>query len=175
MNKIRILVTLFLAAPLLAACSSKASKDVRSETSVFSVIAPATLVEQNQSIDTSSGKIDAHTYSVDINNITYVVAYTDFRDDVISHSTPEKMLNAARDSMITSIDGTLTLESAITLGEYPGRELMIAVQMADGNKGTLKAHVYLVKSRLFQVMVMSYQTDESNASIAKFFDSFKLK
>ena len=166
-----ILLYVLLAA-FLAGCSS--SGQFRSEAGRFSVKAPAALKEQPQSTDTSGGKIEAHTFLVEKNNITYVVAYTDFQEQTVNSGDPQTLLNNARDSMIGSLSGFLLQENIATVNNYPGRELSVAYTMPDGKTGVLMARVYLVKTRLYQVMTMSSDANYKDPSIAKFLDSFKL-
>ena len=168
-----VLVNILLAALLLAGCAPK-TKDFRSEAGKFSVKAPVTLEEQPQTINVSGGKVEAHTYLGEKDDIAYVVAYSDYRQEVVNQSTLDEMLNNARDSMISSANGKLILETRISLGDTVGREFTLDYEMLDGNDGTMKARIYLVKNRLYQVMVLADKANADAASITKFLDSFKL-
>jgi hypothetical protein len=159
---------------LLAGCASKL-KEFRSETGNFSVKAPALLEEQPQTVDTSSGKAEAHTYLAESDGILYVAAYSDFRDEIINQGNPEEFLNNARDSMLASLNGKLVLETRKSLEEYPGRELVVNMKMVDGTDGVMKARIYLVKNRLYQLMVIASTQDASAGTITQFLDSFKLR
>jgi hypothetical protein len=158
---------------LLAGCAGK-FKEFRSATSNFSVKAPAQLEEQTQTVDTDSGKAEAHTYLAESDGILYVAAYSVFRDEIINQGDPEEFLNNARDSMLASLNGKLVLETRKSLGDYPGRELVVDMKMADGTDGVMKARLYLVKNRLYQLMVMANTQDASAGTITTFLDSFKL-
>jgi hypothetical protein len=167
-------VLLVLLAALLAACSSSSPVESSSTEGRFSVIAPAALKEQPQTIDTSSGKTGSHTFLVEKNNITYVVAYTDFLAEIVTSGDPQYMLSNARDTMVSSIQGTLTTETNITLNKFPGRDMTVAIIMPDGLGGIMRAHIYLVGNRLYQVMVWTHKADAKDPSVARFLDSFKL-
>ncbi len=168
----RTLFILLLAALALSACSS--NRTFTSEAGNFTVTGPAALKEQPQSIEAGSGKLDAHTFTGEAANITYVVAYTDYQPDAISNLDSQQLLNNARDSMVRGTGGELLREGNLTLGDYPGRDITVFMAFDDGTTGNLRAHLFLVKDRLYQVMVMAHDADLKNASIDKFLDSFKL-
>jgi uncharacterized protein YceK len=171
-TKIIILITL-LTALFMTGCGAKL-KEYRSKSGNFSVKAPAQLAEQPQTVHTSSGKTEAHTYLAESDGILYVAAYSVFSDEIISQGTPEEFLNNARDSMLASINGKLVLETRKSLEDYPGRELVVDMKMVDGTDGVMKARLYLVKNHLYQLMVMA-DAEEANAeTITQFLDSFKL-
>jgi hypothetical protein len=171
-TKLIILITL-LTALILAGCAAK-FKEFHSEAGNFSVKAPVILAEQPQTIDMTSGKAEAHTYLAESDGFLYVAAYSVFRDEIINQGDPEELLNNARDSMLASLSGKLVLETRKSLEDYPGRELVVDMKMSDGTDGVMKARIYLVKNRLYQVMALVSKGDEDDVSITKFLDSFKL-
>jgi hypothetical protein len=166
-------IYLLLAALLLAACAPN-TKELSPQAGRFSVKAPVTLVEQLQTIDTGGGKIEAHTYTGEKDGISYVVAYTDFRQEIINQNDPLEMLNTARDTMLSSIKGNLLLETRLTLGDAVGRELILGYTASDGAERVMRARIYLVKNRLYQVIAVADKGQEMADSITKFLDSFKL-
>ncbi len=170
----RILYILLLVMSLLAACSSTVA--FRSEAGGFVVVAPVMLKEQPQAIDSSAGKIASHTFLGVKKDFTYVAAYTDYQEDALKNLPTETLLNNARDSMIASVVGFLLDEKSITINNYPGRDLSIAYTESGGTTRVISAHVFLVNTRLYQVMVFSSEAayKAKDASITNFLDSFKL-
>ena len=168
-----LLAKLLLVALILAGCASR-PKEFRSAAGKFSVEAPIPLKEQVQPIDTPAGKIDAHIFMAESKTIAYVVAYADYPEQVVSQSNPELVLNGARDGMVGNVNGKLVLETRITINNYPGREVVVDVKMPDGKDGTVKARLYLVKNRLYQVEVVTTKGEVAITTINSFLDSFKL-
>jgi hypothetical protein len=169
------LANLLLAALLLAGCGSSSKwKEFRSKVGNFSVKAPVALEEQPQSSDLSIGKASAHTYLAESDGILYAVAYTEFRQEIIDAGDPEEMLSNARDTMITSLSGELVLETRKSLGNFPGRELVVDTIMPDYKYGVMKARIYLVNNRLYQVMALVDKMNADTSAITRFLDSFKL-
>ena len=64
----------------------------------------------------------------------------------------------------------LTSEEKVSLDGNPGRSFSADA----GANGRLKARIYLVKNRLYQVFVGGSQDKVSDADAQKFLDSFKL-
>ena len=172
-TKIIILITL-LTALFMTGCGAKL-KEFRSKSGNFSVKAPAQLAEQPQTVDRSSGKTEAHTYLAERDGILYVAAYSVFNDEILTQGNPEGFLNNARDSMLASINGKLVLETRKSLRDYPGRELVVNMKMVDGTDGVMKARIYLVENRLYQLMVIAGTQDAGAETITQFLDSFKLR
>ena len=136
-----------------------------------SISMPSTPREEIQRVTTPAGDIDVRTFVFEQEDIAYSITYTDFPEALIATRDTEKMLDSARDGAISSVQGTLSAETKITLEEFPGRELRI--DMSDG-KHTAISRIYLVKSRLYQLSIAMPKEDSSSDDITKFFSSFKL-
>jgi hypothetical protein len=96
--------------------------------------------------------------------------------------------DAARDGMVSQVNGTLINETKITLGSYPGRELRVLAKVpagkpAEGEKPAetvdylIRARFYEVDNRVYVLQVIFPKSRESeaiNARAAKYFDSFQV-
>lgn len=150
-------------------------KEFRSETGAFSVTTPALLKEEVQSADFPQiGTITSHVFSGNKGNTSYAVSYTDFPEDFIQRADPERVLNGGRDGAVSNVNGKLVLETQISLGTNPGRELVIDAKAGDGRDATIKTRVYLVRNRLYQVMVVAPKGEVSNDEMMKYLGSFRL-
>jgi hypothetical protein len=84
-----------------------------------------------------------------------------------------KLLASARDDMIRGAGGKLTADEGTTLaGKYPGRRFRAAV--TDPRPGALQAHIYLVGTKLYQVMAMGTEEYVNSDAATAFLDSFRL-
>lgn len=82
-------------------------------------------------------------------------------------------LDAARDISIRDAGGTHKSSSPITLaGKYPGREY--TAELTQPAKGTLRARMYLVGTRLYQVSAMGAENYATTPEATAFLDSFQL-
>jgi hypothetical protein len=135
----------------------------------FKVQMPGTPKEGSQ----ASGGATMKTYSIESRNGAYVVGYADLP---IPANEPEaavqERLDGARDGAVRGGNATLSNSYRITLaGKYPGREFSATL---NGTKGILRAKVYLVKGRLYQVMVIGTDSFANSSDSRQFLDSFAL-
>jgi hypothetical protein len=103
----------------------------------------------------------------------YAVAFADLplppneRNDKI-----QGRLDGARDGMLRNVKGKLTGESRIFLqGKHPGREVRAALPEVNG---ALRARIYLVGPRLYQVAVMGIPDWVNSAEATKVLGSLAL-
>jgi hypothetical protein len=83
-------------------------------------------------------------------------------------------LDGARDGAVRNVGGTLTSSSQITIGKqkHPGREFNATVTMP--KEGQIRARVYLVGKRFYQVMVMGTNDFATSKEATAFLDSFRV-
>lgn len=166
------LLTLLVLVLLLTACQPADWKEFSSKEGAFSVLMPGTPTEQTQKADTQAGTIEVHMFIFEQNGAAYMVGYNDYPEAIVQQADPSKMLDGARDGMVSNTQGKLLGEQVISLDKYPGREIQI--ETSDG-KLTMKNRVYLVNNRLYQVGVVTPKEESNSANITKFLASFKLQ
>jgi hypothetical protein len=85
----------------------------------------------------------------------------------------EKRLDGARDGAIKNSNGTLKSSNPIKLaGKYPGREFTASITQP--TQGLLRGRIYLVGTRLYQVLVMGKDSYTNSAEASAFLESFQL-
>jgi hypothetical protein len=140
----------------------------------FSVMAPGPVEEKIQSLDIPlAGKIDMHAFNGHKGNISYVVAYADYPVEIVSQRDPEKVLDGSRDGMVGNINGKLLTEFKISIDGYPGREIVVDTKIGDGQDATIKARLYLVGNRLYQLIALAPK-GEGLGDMQPFLESFAL-
>jgi hypothetical protein len=168
--KKKLLTPVFLALFLIG-CEQSAWKEFSSSEGAFSILVPGTPNEQAISVNTEAGSIDGHLFMVGRKDMSYLVAYADYPDTLIQKRTPDAMLDGARDGAVANAQGKLLGELVISINGYPGRELKI--ESPDG-QGIMKARIFMVGHRLYQVGVVTPKEKALSRNIGKFLDSFKL-
>jgi hypothetical protein len=115
-----------------------------------------------------------HNFTVEDRNYAYLVLYVDFPPETIAQSDVDTLLDGAVSGAVNSGKGTLKSKSAITLGQYQGRLAEFTTE-ANGQvpATSIKAHYYLVKTRLYQVLAVG-PLGKLPADADKFLGSFKL-
>jgi hypothetical protein len=165
---------LLLAIGLLACSGAPKFSEFKSEAGKFTVMAPAVLLEETQTLETQAGKIDLHVFSTQSDDIGYFVSYCDYPQEIVQRGNPETMLDGSRDGALSNAKGTLVSETKITLEGHPGRELLMEAKDESGRSATIKGRLFMVKNRLYQVMVVAPKARESGDVMDRFIKSFKL-
>ena len=135
----------------------------------FSILMPAQPQVQEKPMDTPAGKLINYVFLALKGNAAYGISYVDYPSTI---TDPQAVLNSVRDGAISGVKGTLTSGKEITHKGYPGREFQASIQ-----GGVYTSRIYLVKSRLYQMVVAgpTAQAQASAADVNRFLTSFDLK
>ena len=173
MRKSVILLISLLLAVWLPGCTPK-PQEFKSAAGRFAVTAPKTLQESSQDLELQSGKIILYLFSTQQDNIGYFVSYCDYPPETMAHGDLEKMLDGSRDGALSNVKGELVSETKITLEGNPGRELVMETADESGRRATIKGRLFMVKNRLYQVMVVAPRSQAADKEVDQFIQSFKL-
>ena len=145
-------------------------KEFRSAEGGFVVLLPGDPSVDKKQMPTDFGPIEMNMYTVTGENIYCSVAFYDVPAGL---NKPSDQL--LEDTCNGFIKGANLSEKAerrvITLGAYPGRELI--GESPDGSF-LLMARYYLVNKRIYLVMVGTAIADASSPEVGRYLDSFKL-
>ena len=170
MTRAAFRVTLFaVSVALLDGCGKAEFKPFNSAAGKFSCEFPGSPKEQSQSVSGTQMKM----FSVEERTGAYMVAYADM--PIPANETPAEIqarLDGSRDGMVQNMKGTFKSESKIELnGKHPGRE--VQADLPKENAG-VRARVYLVGTRLYQIMVVGKKGFTDSAEATRFLNSLKL-
>jgi hypothetical protein len=168
-----VLLLLLVVGALLAGCGQTAWSEFSSVDGAFSVLMPGTPTEQTQSQDTDLGAIEVHSFTFEQGGVAYLVGYNDLPAAVLEAVTPAVILDSACGGQVEKVNGTLLNKEEIMLGTYPGRDLEIQIQDSTGTS-SLRSRTFLIRDRLYQVMVVGPKGQITSPDTTKFLDSFKL-
>jgi len=173
-NVIACVLLLLAVGTLLAGCGGKADwTEFKSEEGGFSILMPGAPTEETQTQATELGDIDIHMFTYEEKDVAYIVGYNLLPAAILELSSADPMLDGACEGQVSSVNGTEVSRQTISLGAYPGRELEIRVDDADGIK-TLHTRIYLVEDKLYQVLVVGGEDQSGAEDTIKFLDAFKL-
>jgi len=149
----------------------------------FLVRTPATLKESTttKKVVISSGgqsyDITTHIFSGKQGDVIYLVSYADFPEWIFKLGEPaaitEQLLNRSGLAAETLTNSKLLLETKITLGRYPGHEVLAECQ-EQGQKALMKVRNYIVNRRHYQVMTLVPKGKGEMIDTNAFLDSFQL-
>lgn len=115
----------------------------------------------------------AVVYSVEAADGVRSVAVTDILKGDEPPGMTSAYLNAARDDMVRAAGGELTADATVALaGKHPGRAF--AARVAKPGPGVLRARIFLVGTRLYQVMAMGTAEYADADAATAFLESFRL-
>jgi hypothetical protein len=152
------------------AAQARQWKEYRSAEGGFVVLLPGQPALDTKSTTTDAGPIQMHTFMCTTENLYCSVVYYDVPAGV--RKSTDQLLD---DTCNGFIQGAKLTEKAerrtIDLNGHPGRELI--GESPDGSF-LLMARYYLVKDRIYLVMVGSAISEASSPEIGRFLDSFRL-
>ncbi len=168
-----------LAICILSACGTTASAADWSETTSkagkFKVSFPGKPQTMKRTLSTAVGKIDLHMFILPTmgNRAVYAVMYNDYPAIVTQTADPNTVLERALNGAVKSKNGTITKKANIKIDGFPGKDVTFEGS-SGGKKLTGFIRVYLVNSRLYQLLVFQQEGVKlSKADIEKFQNSFR--
>lgn len=143
-----------------------------SGTGKFTVQMPGAPKFQKRTVKSAAGPLALSSYSVatDRGRTAYTVTFVEYPAAVVAGSTPDKLLELARDGQLANLKATASSDRAIRLNGYPGRD----VTFAGANEFSGRSRIFLVKSRLYQVVALTRGNASPASDLARFVASFKL-
>jgi hypothetical protein len=143
----------------------------------FSVLLPGKPTTEVEDLETEMGKLTNHMYLVEAPGVSYAVMYAELPAPITDPEIARGMFDNARRLALAAVRGEMKSETEITLGGYPGRELLVSMP---GALGLLRARMYMVKQFFYQAITLSAPEKNTemlklrDAEVKKFFDSFTL-
>ncbi|MCX5830569.1 MAG: hypothetical protein NT140_01515 [Deltaproteobacteria bacterium] len=126
--------------------------------------------EPNIVVNAPGGKVELIQYMSKSKDTLYAVTYGDFPSKAFIGRSSEQILDNARNGCAANLQGKITSEVIISLGNYPGREITIKVEP----NTVVTAQIVLKNNRIYQVMVVSPSDKLFTSQRKEFFNSFKI-
>ena len=99
------------------------------------------------------------------------VTWSDFPTDFLAAGNAA-VLERVRDKVVGDVKATLVSSDEITLAGHPG--LAVKAKVASGaTKGDYRVRFYLVKNRIYEVLVIRNAVSSDESVVLDFFDSFQ--
>jgi hypothetical protein len=159
---------------LAAACALQgADKPFVSDAGGFRLKMPAAPKEQTQKIQTPIGPIDLHMYLIDKGDMAYLATYSDYPEEVAKQD-PKQLLDGVVDGSIKNSKGELITSKDINIGGFPGREYDYNIPIPGGQTGIGRSRVYLVNTRLYQIVYIGAKAKGIPKAADDYLKSFEL-
>jgi hypothetical protein len=136
----------------------------------FTAMFPGTPKEQSQ----SAAGVAFKMFGTEDKNGAFMVGVGDMPIGENESAEQTRMrLDGAQAGAIANVGGSLKASKDVQLdGKYPGREFSASITKP--TTGQVRARVYLVGRRMYQVMVIGTDSYATSARANQFMDSFKL-
>ncbi len=170
--KIGIIISFILLLSIISCVPQSNWEVYESSEGAFSVLVMGMPDLDNTEIDIIFGSVTLYMFIWDKTDIVYMIAYADYPEEVVSYSNPEDMLNAAKEGALENVQGEIISERNIELKGYPGKEIVISAKV---EKAIATVHLYMVKNRLYQVLVITTEDDPQEDNALKFLNSFDVQ
>jgi hypothetical protein len=155
--------------------STSQGQEVKSEAGKFTVVSPVSLKETPETVDTPAGKVNAYMFSGEREGkALFAIVYADYPETMVTSSNRDKIVESAARGAVSNVNGKLIASNKVSVSGNPGREVVAQIKSGNGQEGTLKSRVFLVKNRLYQVMTIAAQSEAGSAELDNFLTSFKL-
>ncbi len=133
----------------------------------FSISAPSAPVMSKQDVPTEKGSFELRSYLVEVGSSALYVGVVDY-GSAVSGRDPADVLEGAKSGAINNVKATVSKESKVTLGIYPGLSFE-----SENDTMHFSARIYLVGSVLYQVLTASPKS-EPYAGTERYLNSFQL-
>jgi hypothetical protein len=112
----------------------------------------------------------SHDFLVDEGATAYLVGYTDFPPGVFGNKTMEQVLDQQRDNLVEGTALMIRVDKPIKNAGQPGREVVIE----DPTGFTQRLSIFLVGSRLYEVISGGPKGHDTSPAANRFHGSFQL-
>ncbi|MFN4259073.1 MAG: hypothetical protein ACK4RK_07225 [Gemmataceae bacterium] len=143
-------------------------KEFSSAAGRFKVQMPGAPKESSLDVAGTTAKL----FLVEVNDSAYLASYADMPIPANEGAEQTQMrLDGAVQGMVTNVNGKLTKETKIKLGQYPGRAVEAELPQANGY---LRARIYMVDRRLYQLVIAGDKQTVYSKDAEKFLGSLVL-
>jgi hypothetical protein len=165
----RIVTTaLVIATSLVCSAADLKWQTFRPSKAGFSILMPGKAERVQQELRQEQSSVKVIVYGVRVDAEAYFVSYADYPGFADARGREAKLLEAAVAGMVQS--NSLLEDKPITLGAVSGR----AIKYSRGAGQMCRAHVFLVKERIYQVFVFASKERIDSGDATKFLLSFRL-
>lgn len=168
--KLRVLVCLVALAGLVG-CRIDGWKEYQPSDGSFSIRMPARPVKKDMSVDYSGGTLVLHTLGAAKGDFTCHLLYTDYPEGSLELREPDKLLADVGAKAVAKMGAQQLVGQIISIGKFRGREMNFETILPNAN---WRYRIYVVNSRLYQVIVQQSKNAPSTGDAERFFNSFRL-
>ncbi|QPQ55913.1 hypothetical protein IC614_04850 [Allosphingosinicella flava] len=135
----------------------------------FAIRMPGQPEAMRNTVQISGGEVKTASWTAPTGDgAIYSVSYADYPEKIVVANTPDQFMNEGRDGLANQLKGKIVSETAVTLGNHPGKAVAIS-----SDAGEVKARFYWVGTRLYTLLVL-YNAATGAPDADAFLGSIKL-
>ena len=135
----------------------------------FKISFPGTPIDTSQNVQTDIGMIEMESYTYEKSATeAYMVALSDYPSEIVAASSPDSLLQGAKDGALSSQGATLEFEEKVTLDGNPGYFFK-----AKKDSFYMCYKIFLKGNRLYQILMLRDGSYPSQEDINGFIGSFE--
>jgi hypothetical protein len=167
---------LILAALLAGGCKSEppAPAKFTSPEGGFSILVPATLQAKTQDVVIGDAKLTVHAFVGGTDLLRFFVSYMDTTDQALTEVGADDILRQAEAQLVGSNGAVITSDAEVSLDGFPGREVTFDSGPNTNPELSVKARIFLVDLRLYEILVAIPKGDVSTVANNAYLQSFQL-
>lgn len=169
-------VVFLMAAVALAAGCRKPKvrlEPFSSEPGRFRVLLPGKPVTTDEARETPAGTVQVHGFSVSTEQAVYHVSYADYPLAAVRKQGVDALLKATATAAVQAVNGVLLSSSDVTEKGQPGKDIRFEAQSAGvPTKGIGRGHLFMVGTRLYQVLIIGETSIADAPTTNQVLDSF---
>ncbi|HTY08301.1 MAG TPA: hypothetical protein VMF29_03975 [Candidatus Edwardsbacteria bacterium] len=170
MRTIQAIIALVLVV-LCAGCAKPPLTQYVVDDGTWAILLPGTPKRSVTPVQTAIGPIDMIQYSSGGGNSYTALAYADY-PSFIANAPALSLLEGARDGALKNTNAKLVEDKERHLGEFLGKEIKADLPVAGYG---MRAFIFLVKRRLYQIIIVGTKDEISSARADSIFFSFELR
>ena len=160
---------LFLA--VCAGCARPPLTQFVAEDGTWAILLPGTPKRSVTPVQTAIGPVEMIQYSSGSGNSYTALAYADY-PSFIANAPALSLLEGARDGALKNTNAKLVEDRERHLGEFLGKEIKADLPVSGYG---MRAFIFLVKRRLYQIIIVGTKDEISSARADSIFFSFELR
>jgi hypothetical protein len=145
-------------------------EEFRSDAGNFSILMPGKPKTEKQTVETAVGSVDMIMYTAGSRKAGCAVAFTDYPQQLVDSTDPQKLLEGAKNGAIKNVKGKLVSETKVSFNGLPARDMVIEVP----SEGIITARLIIASPRFYQLMLITPKDKDHKEDISKFFNSLKI-
>lgn len=166
-----LLLAVSLLAVLAVSAQPARAEAVNSKEGRFAAVFPGAARMSSTPVQSGDVTVRMTVYAFENGPLSYYVSYSDYPSQTFAHLSRDRAYANVINATVANVKGRKEREAGVKVGNVTGREVLIDVP---AQHATMRERLFLVGSRLYQVVYGGPPGSENAEPALDFLNSFKL-